>query len=100
MKATLRLVILPAALALVGLAFLPSKVSAQAATQAQVDSLRAEIELLREEIEKLQAEAEIDDVAADTTDAVAKLRAAAAAAAAEADTLGRAAPGEQEFVGR
>jgi hypothetical protein len=100
MKATLRLVILPAALALVGLAFLPSKVSAQAATQAQVDSLRAEIELLREEIEKLQAEAEIDDVAADTTDAVAKLRAAAEAAAAEADTLGRAAPGEQEFVGR
>jgi hypothetical protein len=101
MKSSLRPAILLAALALIGLAFLPVEVSAQEATQAQVDSLRAEVELLKEQIEKLQAKAEIDDTAADTTDAVAKLRAAAEAAAAEADTLDApAAPEDQEFVGR
>jgi hypothetical protein len=101
MKASLRLAILLAALASIGLAFLPVEVSAQEATQAQVDSLRAEVKLLKEQIEKLQAGAEIDDTAADSTDAVAKLRAAAEAAAAEADTLcAPAAQEDQEFVGR
>jgi hypothetical protein len=97
----LRLVIFPALLGSIGLTFLPVEVSAQAATQAQVDSLRAEIELLKAQIEELRAETPIDDAAADTTDAVAKLRAAAEAAVAEADTLGAPAASEgEEFIGR
>lgn len=101
MDGTLRPLILSVFAGAIICAFLPTDASAQVATQAQVDSLRAEVELLKAQIEKLQAEATADDTAADTMDAVAKLRAAAEAAAAEADTLGApAAPERQEFVGR
>ncbi len=101
MNGTVRLVILSVLLGSVGFAFLPAEVSAQAATQAQVDSLRAEVEELKAQLEELQAQEPVDDVAADTTDAVAKLRAAAEAAAAEADTLDTpSVQEEQEFVGR
>lgn len=101
MDGTLRLVVFLASLGSIGLTFLPVELSAQAATQAQIDSLRAEVELLKAQIEELRAEATLDAAAADTTDAVARLRAAAEAAAAEADTLGPpAAPEREEFVGR
>ena len=96
-------------LALVGvLGVGPVSAQAQDVPAAQLDSLRAELEVLRARLDSLadvvgpgQAEPEVRDQEEDTTDALARLRAAARAAVgdAAADTTDRA-QGAQEFVGR
>jgi hypothetical protein len=77
---------------------------AQDVPAAPLDSLRAELETLRVRLDSLESvvarsQAEDLDQEEDTTDAIARLRAAARAAAGDpaADT---AAQGAQEFVGR
>ena len=81
---------------------------AQDVPVAQLDSLRAEFEVLRARFDSLrdvvargQEEPGVRDQEETTTDAIARLRAAAQAAAgdAAADTMARA-QGDQEFVGR
>ena len=94
-------------LALVGvLCAGPVRASAQDVTAEQLDSLQAELEILRARLDSLagvvgigQAGPDIRAQEEDTTDAIARLRAAARAAAgdAAADTV---AQGTQEFVGR
>ena len=85
----------------------PCRAQAQDVPPAQLDSLRAELELLRAQLDSLEAVVagrsvgpEVTDQDA-TTDALARLRAAARAAAGGAapDTTARA-QGTQEFVGR
>jgi len=84
----------------------PIRAHAQDVPAAQLDSLRAELEILRARLDSLadvvsrgQAGPEVEDLEETTTDAIARLRAAAEAAAgdAAADTV---AQGTQEFVGR
>ena len=86
----------------------PVRALAQDVPAAQLDSLRAELEVLRARFDSLesvvargQAGPAVRDQAEDTTDALARLRAAARAAAGDAvaDTVVRA-QGTQEFVGR
>jgi hypothetical protein len=86
----------------------PVRAQAQDVPAAQLDSLRAEFEVLRARIDSLegvvgrgQAGPEVRDQEEDTTDALARLRAAARAAAgdAAADTVAQA-QSTQEFVGR
>ena len=94
-------------LALVGILCAgPVRASAQDVTAEQLDSLQAELEILRARLDSLagvvgigQAGPDIRAQEEDTTDAIARLRAAARAAAgdAAADTV---AQGTQEFVGR
>ena len=96
-------------LALAGiLAVGPAGAQAQDVPAAQLDSLQAELELLRARLDSLadvvgpgQAEPQVRDHEEEATDALARLRAAARAAAgdAAADTTARA-QGTQEFVGR
>ena len=85
----------------------PCRAQAQDVPPAQLDSLRAELELLRAQLDSLGAVVaggsvgpEVTDQDA-TTDALARLRAAARAAAGGAapDTTART-QGTQEFVGR
>ena len=85
----------------------PCRAQAQDVPPTQLDSLRAELELLRAQLDSLGAVVaggsvgpEVTDQDA-TTDALARLRAAARAAAGGAapDTTARA-QGTQEFVGR
>ena len=85
----------------------PCRAQAQDVPPAQLDSLRAELELLQAQLDSLGAVvaggslgSEVTDQDA-TTDAVARLRAAARAAAGGAapDTTAQA-QGTQEFVGR
>ena len=84
----------------------PVRAHAQDVPAAQLDSLRAELEILRARLDSLadvvgrgQAEPEVEDLEETTTEAIARLRAAAEAAAGDAasDTV---AQGTQEFVGR
>ena len=86
----------------------PVRAQAQDLPAAQLDSLRAEVEVLRARLDSIegvmargQAGPAVRDQAADTTDALARLRAAARAAAGdvEADTAAQV-QGTQEFVGR
>ncbi len=96
------------AFALMGaLAVGPGRAHAQDVPSAQLDSLRAELELLRAQFDSLgavvasgPAAPEVGDQL-ETTDELARLRAAARAAAggAAADTTAQA-QGDQEFVGR
>ena len=96
-------------LALVGvLSVGPSGARAQDVPATQLDSLRAEIEVLRARLDSLadvvgrgQAAPEVQDREEETTDALARLRAAAEAAAGDVtrDTTIQA-QGTQEFVGR
>ena len=96
-------------LALAGiLAVGPVHAQAQDVAAARLDSLRVELEVLRARLDSLegivarsQAGPEVRDQEETTTDAIARLRAAAQAAAgdAAADTMARA-QGAQEFVGR
>ena len=96
-------------LALVGvLSVGPSGARAQDVPATQLDSLRAEIEVLRARLDSLadvvgrgQAAPEVRDREEETTDALARLRAAAEAAAGDVtrDTTIQA-QGTQEFVGR
>ena len=85
----------------------PCRAQAQDVPSAQLDSLRAELELLRARFDSLGAVvaggsvgSEVTDQDA-TTDPLARLRAAARAAAGDAapDTMAQA-QGTQEFVGR
>ena len=86
----------------------PCRAQAQDVPSAQLDSLRAEIELLRAQFDSLGAVVAGGSVGPEvtdhdvTTDALARLRAAARAAAGNAtapDTFAQA-QGAQEFVGR
>ncbi len=83
----------------------PVQASAQDVTAEQLDSLQAELEILRARLDSLAGVVGIGqagpDPEEDTTDAIARLRAAAeaAAGAAETDTMAQA-QGTQEFVGR
>ncbi len=86
----------------------PVGARAQDVPATQLDSLRAEIEVLRARLDSLadavgrgQAAPEVRDQEEETTDALARLRAAAEAAAGDAvrDTTIQA-QGTQEFVGR
>ncbi len=92
-------------LALAGiLAVGPVGARAQDVPAAQLDSLRAELEVLRVRLDSLEgvvARVQVEDPEEDTTDALARLRAAARAAVGDAagDTVARA-QGTQEFVGR
>ena len=94
-------------LALVGLLGAgPIRAHAQDVPAAQLDSLRAELEILRARLDSLadvvssaQAGPEAGDLEETTTDAIARLRAAAEAAAGDAAT-DTVAQGTQEFVGR
>ena len=94
-------------LALVGvLGAGPVRAQAQDVPAARLDSLRAQLEVLRVRLDSLEGvvargQAEDPDQGADTTDALARLRAAARAAAggAAAGTVAEA-QGTQEFVGR
>ena len=91
-------------LALVGaLGAGPVLVHAQDLPAAQVDSLRVELEMLRARLDSVvargQVEPEAEDLEETTTDAIARLRAAAEAAAGDAAT-DTVAQGTQEFVGR
>ena len=96
-------------LALAGiLAVSPVRAQAQDVPAARLDSLRVALEVLRARLDSLegvvarsQAGPEVQDQEETTTDAIARLRAAAQAAAgdAAADTMARA-QGAQEFVGR
>ena len=88
--------------------FGPAMAHAQDVPAAQLDSLRAEIEVLRARLDSLgeivgrgQAALGVPDQEEPPTDAIARLRAAAQAAAgnAAADTMDRG-QGAQEFVGR
>ena len=74
----------------------PVRAHAQDVPAAQLDSLRAELEILRARLDSLadivgrgQAEPEVRDLEETTTDAIARLRAAAEAAVgdAAADTV-------------
>ena len=83
----------------------PGRAHAQDVPSAQLDSLRAELEVLRAQLDSLGAAVgpvgpEVGDQE-ETTDELARLRAAARAAAggAAADTTGQT-QGSQEFVGR
>ena len=96
------------AFALVGaLVVGPGRAQAQDVPSTQLDSLRAELELLRAQLDSLGAVVARDPVGPEvrdqeeTTDALARLRAAARAAAGDAvaDTTAPA-QGTQEFVGR
>ena len=92
-------------LALVGaLGAGPVRACAQDVPAARLDSLRTELEVLRARLDSLEGvvvggQAEDLNQAEDTTDAIARLRSAAQAAAgdAAADTV---AQGSQDFVGR
>ena len=92
-------------LALVGaLGAGPVRACAQDVPAARLDSLRTELEVLRARLDSLEGvvvrgQAEDLDQEEDTTDAIARLRSAAQAAAgdAAADTV---AQGSQDFVGR
>ena len=92
-------------LALVGaLGAGPVRACAQDVPAARIDSLRTELEVLRARLDSLEGvvvrgQAEDLNQAEDTTDAIARLRSAAQAAAgdAAADTV---AQGSQDFVGR
>ena len=96
-------------LALAGiLALGPIRAQAQDIPAARLDSLRAELEVLRARLDSLegivgrgQAGPEVRGPQETTADVIARLRAAARAAAgdAAADTIARA-QGAQEFVGR
>ena len=96
-------------LALAGiLAVGPVHAQAQDVAAARLDSLRVELEVLRARLDSLegivarsQAGPEVRDQEETTTDAIARLRAAAQAAAGDAatDTVARA-QGTQDFVGR
>jgi hypothetical protein len=96
-------------LALAGiLAVGPVRAQAQDIPAAQLDSLRVELEALRARLDSLegvvgrgQAGPEVQDPEETTADAIARLRAAAAAAAGDAapDTVAQA-QGTQVFVGR
>ena len=96
-------------IALVGVLVVgPVRAQAQDVPAARLDSLQAELEILRARLDSLasvvgidQAGPQIRDQEEDTTDAIARLREAARAAAgdAAADTVARA-QGTQEFVGR
>ena len=85
----------------------PCRVHAQDLPSEQLDSLRAELELLRAQLDSLGAVVASGPVSPEvgdqeeTTDALARLRAAAQAAAggAAADTAAQT-QGAQEFVGR
>ncbi len=96
-------------LALAGiLAVGPVRAQAQDIPAAQLDSLRVELEALRARLDSLegvvgrgQASPEVQDPEETTGDAIARIRAAAAAAAGDAATDSAAqAQGTQEFVGR
>ena len=92
-------------LALVGaLGAGPVRACAQDVPAARLDSLRTELEVLRARLDSLEGvvvggQAEDLNQAEDTTDAIARLRSAAQAAASDAaaDTV---AQGSQDFVGR
>ena len=94
-------------LALVGaLGAGPVLAHAQDLPAAQIDSLRAELEMLRARLDSLagvvargQVAPEAEDLEETTTDAIARLRAAAEAAAGDAAT-DTVAQGSPEFVGR
>ena len=90
------------------LALGPIRAQAQDIPAARLDSLRAELEALRARLDSLegivdhgQTGLQVQEPQETTTDAIARLRAAAQAAAgdAAADTMARA-QGAQEFVGR
>lgn len=86
-------------LALVGaLGAGPVRACAQDVPAARLDSLRTELEVLRARLDSLEGVV-VGGQAEDTTDAIARLRSAAQAAAgdAAADTV---AQGSQDFVGR
>ncbi|HAD75197.1 MAG TPA: hypothetical protein DCG16_05395 [Gemmatimonadetes bacterium] len=86
-------------LALVGaLGAGPVRACAQDVPAARLDSLRTELEVLRARLDSLEGVV-VGGQAEDTTDAIARLRSAAQAAAgdAAADTVAR---GSQDFVGR
>ena len=86
-------------LALVGaLGACPGRACAQDGPAARLDSLRTELEVLRARLDSLEGVV-VGGQAEDTTDAIARLRSAAQAAAgdAAADTV---AQGSQDFVGR
>ena len=86
----------------------PVRAQAQDVPAARLDSLRAEVEVLTARLDSIEgvvtrdeAGQAVRDQASDTTDALARLRAAARAAAGdvEADTAAQV-QGTQEFVGR
>ena len=86
-------------LALVGaLGAGPVRACAQDVPAARLDSLRTELEVLRARLDSLEGVV-VGGQAEDTTDAIARLRSAAQAAASDAaaDTV---AQGSQDFVGR